>query len=392
MNALVENLEVNCKNKRLNCTWKGPLHSLKEHMKQCEMKLLMCSHCKHLYPKSKKEEHEKHCILCESCVKNSKNSNLAQNQIDEQKKEIERLNKEVTMLKKQVSPSIQKEFESFKTEIFNLQLENKSFKENEKKLLYEIYILNEESTKLKGDNNVSLIQINNLRNQILEFKNLLEVTIRNNSEKLNPTQLNILNQIEEISEEKDKLAKRIDELTSENEKLKKECILLVTKNSNFNKQLVTELEKYKDQAEIYKKTIEFLKQEITKLKMNSEQNEKLKHEEDQEFIWKIHQADLSSPKFSSTFTQVGHSWKLQLCTSKKAIGFLIYPKGLKSDLKLEATLSLKSEEGNLDKKETFTFTSDETKGFGWQNLVKRLDIKKMFKENPVVVSIKLKNE
>lgn len=388
MNALVENLEVTCKNKRLSCNWKGPLHSLKEHLKQCEMKLLQCTHCNHLYPKSKKEEHEKHCIACESCKKNSENKSKTQLQIDEQKKEIERLNKEIVSLKKQISPNISKQFENFKTEIFNLQIENKTLKESEKKLLYEIYIMNEENTKLKGDNNLSLIQINNLRNQILEFKSLLEVTIKNSSnEKLNPIQMNIINQIEEISEEKDKLAKRIDELTNENEKLKKECILLVTKNSNFNKQLVNELEKYKDQAEIYKKTIEFLKQEITKLK-SSDQNEKKQEEED--FSWKVHQADLISPKFSSTFTQIGHSFKLQLTTSKKSIGFLIYPKGLKSNVKAEVNLTIKTEEGPLEKKESFIFTSDDSEGFGWQSLIKKTDLKKLFKENPIFVNVKLK--
>jgi hypothetical protein len=386
MNAIIDNLEVFCKNKRIKCVWKGTLSHLKDHLRQCPCKLIPCGHCSHVIPKALMEEHLKKCIKCETCEKTVNNMVERIRKQVELVKEVDRVSRENKSLKKQLSPQIHEEFDAIKLENFNLTLENRNYKDLEKKLLYQIYLLNDDNTKLKGEQHQSLTQISGLRQQIGDFKNVLEYSMKESSQDIpNEAQLSIIAQLEEISDEKDRLSDRIEELMHENEKLKKECILVATKNS---RQFVQELEKYKEQAEIYKKTIEFLKQEITKMKAPME----LQEPDEEEYIWKLHQADLSLPKFSPPFTLCGMQWRLQLNTDKKQIGFTLYPKALKMDVKTHMYLSVKTEEGPIEKNSKFTFGPDDTKCMGWAGLIKRTDIKKLFKENAITVHVKVKLE
>jgi hypothetical protein len=110
------------------------------------------------------------------------------------------------------------------------------------------------------------------------------------------------------------------------------------------------------------------------------------------FIWKIHRSEIVNLKISPVFIIKGLSWKLQICSSKKSLGFLLYPIKLKpgTELKIEFNFLImhptSSTHYNGAGGKWFTFTNEFT-GSGYPNFIKNNELESFFKDDCINVAI-----
>lgn len=506
MNQIIQNLQVYCKNRRLNCTWIGKLSLLQTHLITCSFKPLSCPNpsCTFFGTKELLDIHSKTCLYrtCESCNRLLKDSNLTQkfNELTKEnqqlKQKIELLTKEMTVYKfendklmeitelqdlriKDQQDELETLETTFQDKISNLLHGNLTslgeFMNDNFDILREQFVednirLNKEIKEIKEKNQELIFELFKLKEANEEIELLREKVIELEKQNLN------LKTNENYKELSKKLITKCDLLTEQNHLLAEELkfthqkektekdlekieekleILKPFENIDISKgvisdfyngiiksnpivQVMNKFQKYvsngKEKYRIWisdginsypaitgslpsqmiseglltpfsvvriTECVKDTKNEVLLITgmeiINNKCNQVIGNPiriDSKLYVWRITKDELINLKFSSVFIIRGYNWKLQLCCSKKSIGFLLFPVNMKpnSEYKTEFNFMIMHPSTQNHYKGPGTkwnnFTSID-KGSGWSNFIKREELEEYFKEDAISVCISI---
>jgi hypothetical protein len=267
LDHLIKNLEVYCKNKKLNCHWIGKYQELKNHLEICSYKPTRCTNlsCSWFGSKMNLENHLKNCYFqrCDKCDR------------------LFKVKKKFYFFNRRMKDSLQLD------EIKKLKIENENFKEMIKNLNKEIEYYKSENNLLSKESEKEFLRNKELNQHI----DLLEITFQEKIQSLlQEKDISLMNEFvnenfdllrEQFVEDNIKLNQEIKELKRKNDEVLIENMKIKEETNNslehFRQRLI-EMEKQNLMLKTNENYKELSKKLVTKSELLDEQNTLLREE------------------------------------------------------------------------------------------------------------------